>query len=94
MQALEKQYENKNIAFVSISTDQNVNDWQRANKEESLAVSRSFLLLNAARSSFVKRYNIHSIPRFLLIGKQGNIISEDAPRPSDQKLKALVDKNL
>ena len=91
---LEKKYEGKNIAFVCISSDTNIDDWLTANKEESLGKDNSFLLLNSVKSQFVKRYNINTIPRYILIGKDGKIINDDAPRPSDPKLKELIDKNL
>lgn len=91
---LKKKYKGRNIAFVIISTDAEVNDWQKAAKEESLESDNNFLLLNADQASFVKRYNINSIPRYILIGKDGKVLSEDAPRPSDQKLKELINQYL
>ncbi len=91
---LKKAYKGKNIAFVSISSDAKINDWLKASKEEALENANNFLLLNFDRSPFVKQYSINSIPRYMLIGKDGKIINADAPRPSDPKLKELIDKNL
>ena len=54
----------------------------------------SFLLLNFDRSLFAKQYNIYTIPRYILINKVGELINDDTPRPSDPKLKELIDKNL
>ncbi len=48
----------------------------------------------AFKSSICKNYGIKSIPRFLLFDKEGKIVSIDAPRPSDPKLKALLQKHL
>ena len=91
---LKKAYKGKNIAFVSISSDAKINDWLKASKEESLENKNNFLLLNFDKSPFVKQYGINSIPRYMLIGKDGKIINADAPRPSDPKLKELIDKYL
>lgn len=42
-------------------------------------------------SQFVKDYFIHAIPRFILLDPEGKIVSADAPRPSEDKLKELFD---
>ena len=89
-----KKYAGKKIAFVAISTDANINDWQKAAKEEAIGNGDSFLLLNADQASFVKHYKINAIPRYILVGKDGNILNEDTPRPSDPKLKVLIDEYL
>lgn len=91
---LKKKYEGKKIVFVAISTDANINDWQKAAKEEALVNGDSFLLLNADQASFIKHYKINAIPRYILIGKDGKILSDDAPRPSDPKLKVLINQYL
>lgn len=91
---LKKKYNGRDIVFLSISTDNNTDNWLRAGKEEALNGDDSFLLLNADKSAFVKKYKIFSIPRYLLIDKNGNLIAGDAPRPSDPKLAKLIDKFL
>ena len=45
---------------------------------------------NDWKSSFAVDYNILGIPRFILIDPAGNIVSADAPRPSDPKLRELL----
>lgn len=91
---LKKMYKNKKIAFVFISIDDNTDNWLKANAVEKLGDNNSFLLLNAYDASFVKKYGINSIPRYIIIGKDQKIISADAPRPSDPELKDLIDRNL
>jgi len=91
---LKKEYVGKKIVFVAISTDANTSDWQKASKEEALGNGDSFLLLNADQASFIKHYKINAIPRYILIGKDGKILSDDAPRPSDPKLKVLINQYL
>ena len=56
--------------------------------------SRIYLLINSSASSFSQQMQIETIPRYILIDKEGNIVDRDAPRPSDPKLKELIDKYL
>ena len=101
LQALEKDYEGKNIAFVSISTD-NGRGYRASSKEESFNLAKegwkkmiaekqmSGIQLfsdKAFQSDFVTGYKINSIPRFILIDPNGNIVNADAPRPSYSKIK-------
>lgn len=93
LQALEKEYHGKNIAFVSISIDQNKQKWvdyQTANKPTGIQLYGDL----SVEDNFADAYGIQSIPRFILIDKEGNIISASAPRPSDPRIKELINKNL
>lgn len=91
---LRKEYEHKPIVFIYISTDENKKDWLNASIEENLDKDINFLLLNSRKAEFVRQYKINSIPRYMLIDKDGKIISDNAPRPSDKALQQLIDKNL
>ncbi|WP_205690814.1 hypothetical protein [Cellulophaga sp. BC115SP] len=41
-------------------------------------------------SELAKKYKIKSIPRYMIVDKNGKFINTDAPRPSDPKLKELL----
>ena len=90
LQQIEHEYKDKNIAFVSISTDrQNKYDaWRRMIEERQMS---GIQLFAGTDYSFQQEYQISSIPRFLLIDPEGNIVNADAPRPSDPRLKELFD---
>ena len=45
-------------------------------------------------SDITRSYAIFSIPRFLLIDKEGKIISVDAPRPSSTSIRPLIDEHI
>ncbi|MDD7915782.1 hypothetical protein N5A56_015750 [Polaribacter sp. MSW5] len=47
---------------------------------------------NDWKSQFIEDYLIKGIPRFILIDPKGNIVSSNAPRPSDKKLTELLDE--
>lgn len=87
LQKVEKQYEGKNIHFVSLSVDKlsDHDKWQKMVGEEQLGGIQLFAD-NSWKSSFVEEYLIKGIPRFILIDPNGDIVSSNAPRPSDTKL--------
>jgi thiol-disulfide isomerase/thioredoxin len=85
-------YKNKSIAFVFISEDNTISAWKAASEQENMnELNSNYLMVNFEKSDFKKKYNITSIPRYILIDKKGNLISVDAPRPNDPKLKPLID---
>jgi len=47
---------------------------------------------NDWKSKFVQDYAIEGIPRFILIDPEGNIVTADAPRPSNPKLVDLFEE--
>jgi len=96
LKALEQEYENKNIVFVSISTDEsqrNGGSWEKAESKWRNFVQKKNMsgvqLWSGKDFSFQQAYNINAIPRFILIDPKGNIVDANAPRPSDSKLKEL-----
>jgi hypothetical protein len=41
-----------------------------------------------AEKTIKQAYKIRTIPRFILVGKDGNLISADASRPSSESIRA------
>ena len=78
---LEHDYHGQNVEFVSVSIDEDEQAWRDMVQAEEL---RGVQLLadKAWESSICEDYKINGIPRFLLIGTEGKIVSADAPRPS------------
>ena len=93
MKEMEEAYKGKDVAFISVSVDENdkKQDWLNMIKEKEMG---GIQLFASGWSKICKDYNINSIPRFLVFDKKGNIVSIDAPRPSDPKLKELLDSEL
>ncbi|MGJ1448076.1 TlpA family protein disulfide reductase [Sphingobacterium spiritivorum] len=89
LKQLEKDVEGKPIQIVSISVDddEDKNKWLEMIKKESLG---GIQLFGGSNDDFSNYYKITSIPRFLVFDKEGKIVSTDAPRPSDPKLKELL----
>ncbi|TDI80296.1 MAG: TlpA family protein disulfide reductase [Bacteroidetes bacterium] len=93
LKKVEEDYREKNIEFVSVSIDRpkDHEKWVSMVTDKEL----SGIQLYADKdweSKFVKEYYIKGIPRFILIDPDGNIISPNAPRPSDPELRNLLEE--
>ncbi len=90
LKVLEKEFHGKNIEFVSISVDklEAHETWVQMVKNEGLSGVQLFADTDF-ESAFITEYAINSIPRFILLDPEGNIVDADADRPSNPKLKAL-----
>lgn len=89
LKELEKKLEGKNIHFVSISIDMNKEEWLEKLKEvkpggKQLVFSRSNIL-------FIHRYRVETIPRYVLLDKEGRIIDPDMPRPSNPEMLKILE---
>ena len=91
LQQLEKDYHDKNITFLSVSTDRDKDAWIKMVKEKELG---GIQLLAGNNSKISKSYAIFGIPRFMLFDTEGNVISTKAPRPSSDEIRPLLDENL
>lgn len=92
---IEEAYKGKNIQFVSLSVDaqRDAAKWRGYVKDNKLG-GYQVMADKDFQSEFVTKFNIASIPRFILIDPAGNIVDADAKRPSDPKLKEQLDKLL
>ncbi|TCI90167.1 TlpA family protein disulfide reductase [Tenacibaculum sp. M341] len=90
LQKVEADYHDKNIEFVSISIDSKDDYFTWSDMVEEKQLSGIQLYANDDKS-FTKAYRISEIPRFILVDPEGNIVSSEAPRPSDPKLVELFD---
>lgn len=87
-----KNSKNKNIRFISLSLDKERQPWQKYIITNGLNMKENYNFVNFHQSSFIDKYQIRGIPRFIIIDKSGKIVNEDAPRPSDPELQKILDK--
>ncbi|WKK66141.1 TlpA disulfide reductase family protein [Lutimonas zeaxanthinifaciens] len=101
LKKVEKMYHDKNIAFVSLSIDDDRShggSWEQANKDWRKMVEEKELggiqlfAPEGWKSDFVEAYKIRGIPRFILIDPEGNIVTPSAPRPSSDALIELFNE--
>lgn len=94
LEKIEKEYEgNSDIVFMGVSIDEDKEAWEKMVSEKDMT-GVQLIAYNAWQSDIAQDYNIGGIPRFLLIDQNGNIVSADAYRPSNEKLKEQLEKLL
>ncbi|MCF6278798.1 MAG: TlpA family protein disulfide reductase [Flavobacteriaceae bacterium] len=91
LKELNKEYSGKALAIVSLSIDDvaNKDKWLKMVADKDLQ-GIQIMADKAWDSDFIKAYNITGIPRFILIDKEGNILDANAPRPSNPRLKEVL----
>ncbi|BAV95310.1 TlpA family protein disulfide reductase [Ichthyobacterium seriolicida] len=90
---LEEKYRGKGIEFVSISVDEGEKgnkNWKKMVGDKEMS-GVQLIADNARKSNFVSEYKVKSIPHFILIDSEGNIIDANAPRPSSKSIFTLLD---
>jgi thiol-disulfide isomerase/thioredoxin len=89
-------YKSYKVSFLFISLDSDKVKWlDFINKKKiGSGVEENYILPGNFSSELAKKFKITEIPRYILFGKGGEIISSDAPRPSDSNFKSLLDKYL
>ena len=82
--------QNENIVFLNISVDKNIELWKRMLKEDSswkgTHINTDFSIYDA--------YLMNGIPRYILIDKDGKIVTADAPSPSSGQVMKEINKLL
>ena len=93
LKKVEKQYHGKNIEFVSISIDRDLDHdkWKQMIIDKELG-GVQLLADKQFKSKFVQDYQIRGIPHFILLDPEGNIVKYSAPRPSNEELIDLLDE--
>ncbi len=94
MRSLKREYLGKEIVFITISIDNSLLAWQKASNNENLESDNSFLLRKQDSVFKFKERIINEIPRYFLLGKDGSIISDNAPSPGEDSLKKMINQYL
>lgn len=80
MKELEERFKDAEMIFLGLSTDGNKDKWREMVEGGTLTGVQLHI---GQGSDFQKAYNIEGIPRFILLDKEGRIISNDMTRPSE-----------
>lgn len=92
---LESDYRLKNITFLSLSVDTGSDKakWISYIKNNKLG-GIQVIADKDFNSDFIRKFNVASIPRFILIDPVGKIVFANAARPSDPDLRSQLDQLL
>ena len=93
LKKLEEEMHGKDVVFLGVSVDEakNKQKWLDFIEKEGL---KGVQVLASGWSKITKDYKITGIPRFMVFDRNGNIVSIDAPRPSNPALKEMLEAEL
>ena len=80
LKKLEKKLAKKNIVFVSLSCDKDIEVWKKMVKKDKL---KGIQLCMGKDTTFWQDYLVSLIPRFILLDKEGKFVNSLMTRPSD-----------
>lgn len=84
---IEEEFKDENIVFLSICMTDKDERWKKLVKKFNIGGTK---LIARDASKMNDFYNIRYIPRYILIDKEGKLVSSNALRPNDEKLPALL----
>jgi|GEM_PF-1525728 len=94
-QQLKKEYRDKQVVFIYLSTDRDGQSWERAAADEGLGeYPWSYMIVNQGSADFIKQIGLKSIPRYLLFDRGGKLVHQDAPGPEGSSIRKLLDRYL
>ncbi|WP_340832968.1 TlpA disulfide reductase family protein [Polaribacter sejongensis] len=92
----EKFKNNNDVEVLFVSVDSSKDKWLSFIEKENNEFGKNLFIRKGMHTEFGKNYNIKSIPRYILIGKDGKIINSNINEPSiaaEKEIeKALKDK--
>lgn len=93
LKKLEEEMKTSDIVFLGVSLDEEKDKqkWLDFIKKEQLG---GVQLHAGGWSKITKDYKIKGVPHFIVVDRKGNIVSADAPRPSQPELKAILEAEL
>ncbi|MFB9096779.1 MULTISPECIES: TlpA family protein disulfide reductase [Flavobacterium] len=82
----------KNIEFVYISIDKNLEAWQKAAGKEQLNGATNFLATNYPEAQLYKDILLKTIPRYFIYDKNGKLVNDNAPGPESEEITKELEK--
>ncbi len=86
---LKETFEGKEVVFVYISTDRDAAKWNHA--IETMKIGGNHYRVNqSVYTGMNAKFNVKTIPRYVLYDKEGNVVDDNAKRPSNPQLIADI----
>ena len=82
---LKKKLKDKDVVFVYISSDKNEAAWRNGLEQLNIK-GENYLTSAKVWQDYNTLLNVRYIPRYVLIDKEGNIVDENAKRPSNPEV--------
>ena len=88
---LSEKYTSENLAFISISIDEEKFKWKRESGDKAKTVLQLWAL---NKEIFMSFYGIEGIPRFMLIDPEGKIVNINMARPSEEEFENILKREV
>jgi thiol-disulfide isomerase/thioredoxin len=82
----------KDVVFIYLALNDKEDAWRKAAQAHDVMVN-SYLVTNSKSSKFVTAHGIETIPRYMILDKNGKITNPDAPRPSSRNIEQALNEN-
>ncbi|GAB3827605.1 TlpA family protein disulfide reductase [Hymenobacter jeollabukensis] len=80
---LKQKFAGRDVVFLYVSIDEREKDWQNMlAKRKLLGHGSVHLRAQGFNSATAKAYQINAIPAYFIIGRDGQLVADQAPRPS------------
>lgn len=90
MEKLVEQFKgNEEIRFLSISCDEDLDAWHEKLKKDNPDWPQ-FVFTQKSNKEFCEAMQINGIPRFIIVGRDGKLISANAARPSNKDIVSIL----
>ena len=90
---IKEQFKGKDVVFVYISSDRDQRAWR--NGVSTLNIKgENYLTSPKVWNDYNTLFNVRTIPRYILIDKEGNVVSDNAKRPSNPGIVADINNLL
>lgn len=91
---LSSHFAGQDVVFLYLCCQSDKKNWENTIKSEQMTGDQ-YLLSSDEYNILSKTFNIHGVPTYVLIDRNGNIVEKNAPRPSDGAMTInLIDKLL
>lgn len=90
---LRRQFSGREVAFVYLSYDNDVNLWRETIKKYDIG-GLNYIMTNLRAAEVRKKLKIFEFPRYMLYNKAGLLVQNRAAAPSDAATASLIEKYL
>lgn len=92
-QQLKIDYENKNIEMIYISLDKDRDKWMNSEANQKLIpFEDSYIVDPNGNNAMLDKFNIQSIPRYMLFDENGRLLQNDSYGPKTKEIREIFDK--
>ena len=87
---IQEKLSGKEVVFVFLASKCTEKSWKATIAERQLS-GEHYLLKDSEYSMLADKFDIAGIPRYMIIDKKGQVVNDDAARPSDENLVGLLE---